>query len=229
MMIEQWRELVSASRTAGLWGERALDALERADGVTHRYIDAILEIEHRTGRACNGLDEVDAPSVTAAQREDATAYLAASRAFRRAIVQVEMVQGRLHGSIIGARPCVVQGRNPMDVVPVLVYDTATQPLMPGVRAVMQRARRLLYAVDDAELILEVSPERTPDRLRLMGQILDGGEPVAGAVVRLVGSEARAETTDDEGEFRMGELSARAYELTVELADANWAMVPLALG
>ena len=117
----------------------------------------------------------------------------------------------------------------MDIVPVLVYDTAAQPLMPGVRAVLQRARRLLYSAADAELVLEVSPERMPDRLRLMGQLLDGGEPVAGAVVRLVGSEACAEMTDDEGEFRMGELSARAYELTVELADANWATVPLALG
>ena len=117
----------------------------------------------------------------------------------------------------------------MDIVPMLVYDTAAQPLMPGVRAVVQRARRLLYSANDAELVLQMSPERTPDRLRLMGQLLDGGEPVAGAVVRVVGSEARAETTDDEGEFRMGELSARAYELTVELADESWAMVPITLG
>ena len=39
----------------------------------------------------------------------------------------------------------------------LVYDTKAQPLSSGVRAVLQRARRLLYAADETELVLQIAP------------------------------------------------------------------------
>ena len=120
------------------------------------------------------------------------------------------------------------GAQPPRMVLVLVYDTAAEPLAPGIRAVVQRARRLMYSADDAELVLEVSPERTPRLLRLFGQLLDDGEPVEGAIVHLAGSDAPARATDEEGEFRIGELPAGAYRLSIDLPDRGRATVPLPL-
>jgi len=108
----------------------------------------------------------------------------------------------------------------------LFYDTAAQPLAAGVRAVIQRARRLLYSADDTELVLQISPEPTPNRLRLIGQILDEGLPVEAAGVHLDGLAESAHTTDEEGEFRVIELPARAYRLTIDLADGRVGVTPL---
>lgn len=108
----------------------------------------------------------------------------------------------------------------------LVYDTAAQPLSAGVRAVVQRARRLLYSADAAEIIIQLSPEQAPGRLRLIGQILDEGLPVGAAGVRLDGPEVFTDTTDEEGEFRVVELPAGAYRLTIDFADRRVAVTPL---
>ena len=97
----------------------------------------------------------------------------------------------------------------------LVYDTSAQPLPSGVRAVIQRARRLLFAADDLEVVLQVSPEAAPERLKVMGQVLAEGLPVADAGVRLDGPAGpRAWTADREGEFRFAELPAGDYVLEV---------------
>lgn len=44
----------------------------------------------------------------------------------------------------------------------LVYDTKAQPLSSGVRTAVQRARRLMFATDDTELLLLIAPDRQPD-------------------------------------------------------------------
>ena len=98
----------------------------------------------------------------------------------------------------------------------LVYDTKTQPLASGVRAVVVRGRRLLYAVEATELILQILVERRPDHVRLIGQVLDEGMPVDGAMVSLRGtSTALRRVTDDEGEFRVTELPTGSYGLDIE--------------
>ena len=51
----------------------------------------------------------------------------------------------------------------------LVYDTKAQPLSSGVRAVVQRARRVLYAADETELVLQIGPDKQADRMKLAGQ------------------------------------------------------------
>jgi len=98
----------------------------------------------------------------------------------------------------------------------LVYDTKTQPLASGVRAAVVRGRRLLYAVEATELVLQIIVERRPDHVRLIGQVLDEGMPVDGAMVSLRGaSTARRRVTDDEGEFRVTELPTGSYGLDIE--------------
>jgi len=98
----------------------------------------------------------------------------------------------------------------------LVYDTKTQSLASGVRAVVQRGRRLLYAAAATELVLQITLDRRPDHVRLIGQVLDEGMPVEGATVDLHReSTAIHQATDDEGEFRVNELPFGIYDLDIE--------------
>ncbi len=101
----------------------------------------------------------------------------------------------------------------------LVYDTKAQPLPTGVRAVMQqRARRMLFAADETELVLQVSADTSPDQLRIVGQILDEGMPVEGAAVHFEGPRRIHESTDEEGEFRVSELPKGSYVLAIGTHD-----------
>jgi hypothetical protein len=97
----------------------------------------------------------------------------------------------------------------------LVYDTKTQALATGIRAAMQRSRRLLYAVDEMELVFQVTPAGQQQRVRLFGQILDDGVPVEGAAVSLRGpSTAFDGETDEDGEFKVADLHVGRYDLDV---------------
>ena len=97
----------------------------------------------------------------------------------------------------------------------LVYDTRSQPLSSGIRAVVQRARRLLYAADETELVLQVAPGKQADRLKLAGQVLEDGMPVEGAAVSLRGPASHAEETDEEGEFLITSVPKGAYSLDIK--------------
>jgi hypothetical protein len=109
----------------------------------------------------------------------------------------------------------------------LVYDTKAQPLPSGVRAVMQRARRLLYAADETELVLQIAPGKQAERFTLAGQMLEIGSPVEGARVKLHGPEGNVhETTDDEGEFQIGSLPRGRYSLEVESPERLIRALPL---
>ena len=101
------------------------------------------------------------------------------------------------------------------IVASLVYDTRTQPLSSGIRAVVQRARRLLYAADETELVLQVAPGKQADRLKLAGQVLEDGMPVEGAVVSLHGPASHDEETDEEGEFLITSVPKGAYSLDIK--------------
>jgi hypothetical protein len=98
----------------------------------------------------------------------------------------------------------------------LVYDTRAQPLPSGVRTAIQRGRELLYAADEAELVLRVTPDPRPAHVRLAGQVLEEGVPVEGATVSLRGDAGAADrTTDEDGEFRVVGLPAGGYALAVD--------------
>ena len=98
----------------------------------------------------------------------------------------------------------------------LVYDTEAQPLSSGIRAVIMRARRLLYAAGETELVLQVAPGKRSEQFTLTGQVLDDGMPAEGAAVTLQGPAGdRHEATDEEGEFMISPLSPGSYGLEVE--------------
>jgi hypothetical protein len=112
----------------------------------------------------------------------------------------------------------------------LVYDTKAQPLNSGVRAVTQRARRVLYAADETELVLQIAPDRQSDRLKLAGQVLDEGMPIEGAAVSLLGPSSKevAQETDEDGEFQIGALVKGEYSLEIDTPARSLSVAPLDL-
>lgn len=101
----------------------------------------------------------------------------------------------------------------------LVYDTRSQPLPRGVRGVVQRARRMLFAADDYELLLQVSRGGSPDRFKIMGQFWSAGAPLAGAAVRLEGPSSISNwATDGAGQFRLTEMPWGSYSIEVGTGD-----------
>ena len=112
----------------------------------------------------------------------------------------------------------------------LVYDTKAQPLSAGVRATGQRARRFLYAAEEAELVIQVSPDRQPDHHKLSGQVLRDGEPVPWAAIVLSGRGRPAETeADDEGSFRFRSVVEGSYDLEIWADDDLIVCTPVVLG
>jgi hypothetical protein len=111
----------------------------------------------------------------------------------------------------------------------LVYDTKAQPLTPGVRAVVQRARRVLYAADETELVLQIAPDRQADRMKLAGQVLDDGMPIEGAAVNLQGAARNTDhETDEDGEFSIGALPRGEYSLQIDTPSRQLSVTPLEL-
>jgi hypothetical protein len=101
------------------------------------------------------------------------------------------------------------------VTPELVYDTRDRPLAAGVRSVGGPARRMLFAADETELVIQMTPERSPGRVRLMGQVLDNGMPIGGASVQLNGpTGVRVKSTDEEGQFRVADVQKGSYLLEI---------------
>jgi hypothetical protein len=82
----------------------------------------------------------------------------------------------------------------------LIYDTQTVSLPHGVRTVRGHERRLLFTAGAYEIVLEVVAGEAAGWLRLAGQLLVDGEPVAGAVVTL--DEGGSVESDEEGRFKL---------------------------
>ena len=108
----------------------------------------------------------------------------------------------------------------------LVYDTKSQPLSSGVRAAVQRARRLMFAAEETELLLLIAPDRQPERVWVLGQVIDEGVPLEGAAVLVQGDvETVGRATDGEGEFRVAELPKGSYGFEIETASRIVTVAP----
>jgi hypothetical protein len=101
----------------------------------------------------------------------------------------------------------------------LIYDTRAQPLPVGVRVVAQGARRLLFVAEEFEVVLHVSPDPLPNRVRVLGQVWSAGVPLPAATVRLGGPlELADEMTDSEGQFRLAALPKGGYSIGIDTAE-----------
>ncbi|MFN8523341.1 MAG: carboxypeptidase-like regulatory domain-containing protein [Chloroflexota bacterium] len=124
-----------------------------------------------------------------------------------------------HGA--GAAPPDDRAATQRELLAHVTYDTRSTPMPLGVRAVAQRARTLLFAAQDYEVMLQVSSEATPDRLKLIGQVMSCGMPVTQARVAVNGAGlALHDFSDDDGQFRFGDVPWGSYELAVTAGDAT---------
>ena len=101
----------------------------------------------------------------------------------------------------------------------LIYDTRAQPLPAGVRLVAPRIRRLLFMAEEFEVVLQVSPDPSPNRVKVIGQVWSEGVPVVGATVRLAGPAGLTnQVTDLEGQFRLAALPRGDYSIEIGMAE-----------
>jgi hypothetical protein len=109
----------------------------------------------------------------------------------------------------------------------LVYDTGTQSLPRGLRAVGTRSRCLFLTAEEFEVMLEVQPDSSPEHRALTGSVMREGLPLEGALVRLDGPLAQTlPATDADGAFRGSGLPRGDY--AVEIEDGEYVIVLPAL-
>lgn len=122
-----------------------------------------------------------------------------------------------------------QGRR---LVATLAYDTRLEALPRGVRTVNRDEQRLLFLVEEYEVLLKVSADAASGLLGLSGQILADGLPATRADVALVGPlqqgrpirQAAPQAVDDDGGFRLPGLPLGTYRLDVAVG-ADSIVVP----
>ena len=101
------------------------------------------------------------------------------------------------------------------LIAALIYDLAPRAARVGVRGAGTAGRKLLFAADEYEVMIQGSPDARPSRHLLVGQVSWDGEPVPQATILLDGVSHSAETdADSDGSFRFANLEAGNYQLDV---------------
>ncbi len=110
---------------------------------------------------------------------------------------------------------------------LLRFDSAgASPLAFGMRSSGSAMRQLLYSLEGRDIDLRVAPAADAGRFELSGQILG---PDAGGTVLAVrgdGSDEVSAALDALGEFRIAQLAAGTWHLTLELGDFAIDLPPL---
>jgi hypothetical protein len=101
------------------------------------------------------------------------------------------------------------------LIATLVYELTARTAPAGVRSTGTAGRKLLFAADQYEVMIQGSPDARPSRHLLLGQVSWDGEPVPQATVLLENASHRAETdADSDGSFRFPGLENGSYQLDV---------------
>ena len=116
------------------------------------------------------------------------------------------------------------------VMAALSFDNwATPAFAPGLRQASGTTRHLLYSTQGRDIDLRIVPHS--GRYAIAGQIL--GPDASGVVeLRLLAGDASSCQTaplDDLGEFRLGDLAAGTYGMTLRLATTHIELPPIEVG
>jgi hypothetical protein len=85
----------------------------------------------------------------------------------------------------------------------------------GMRGGAAAVHRLLFAVDEYEVVVQGASRPKQQGQEVTGQILRDGDPVPSAAILLAGATQRVETeADEDGSFRFGGIAEGSYELDV---------------
>jgi hypothetical protein len=89
----------------------------------------------------------------------------------------------------------------------LLFDSAKSPALAGVRSVAAGPRQLLFGLGDHRIDLRMEPQLDSDKVMIMGQVLDSGNPQQllskiPVSLHLEGKLVAASETNDFGEFQL---------------------------
>ncbi len=113
----------------------------------------------------------------------------------------------------------------------LVFDSAEQGLLAGVRGQSASARQLLYKLGSICIDLRVQPTPGSDSVVLIGQLLDSTRPTHGISDILVsllskGAAISHKKTNNFGEFDFGFEALRETQLAFGLETSRTIVVPV---
>jgi hypothetical protein len=120
------------------------------------------------------------------------------------------------------------------LVATLVYDTRRQALPAGIRGAGTGRHRLLFTVDQYEVMVNEAVGAQAGQRAVMGQVLWRGDPLPQATVVLSGTgwqaQIAAETdVDEEGCFRFPAIARGSYQLDVYVPNDLIVCTPVAIG
>jgi hypothetical protein len=118
------------------------------------------------------------------------------------------------------------------LVGALVYDSHWPASLVGVRGVSSDCHRLLFTVDQWEVVVSETPGSRPGARNVVGQLLWRGDPISQASVVLSepsrDSDSEADV-DREGCFRLSDIVPGGYRLDILVPDGVIVCAPVAIG
>ncbi len=120
------------------------------------------------------------------------------------------------------------------LVATLSFDSGMEPTLAGFRAVNAQEgsdRQLVYAVEVADVALNIHSAARDDRLDIDGQVLPTGDAALGtfSVQLLQGADEHGITTTDElGEFGFRDVPPGAYEMVLSNDQVEITIAPIEL-
>jgi hypothetical protein len=116
----------------------------------------------------------------------------------------------------------------------LLFDSALQPIIVGVRGSSPVVRQLLYKSGTVCIDMRMQPKPGSDSVVIMGQLLDSAKPdhgVSGIPVSLLcqGDTVSRARTNDVGEFDFGITALDHLQLVFGIGDSRTIVVPVPNG
>jgi hypothetical protein len=132
-----------------------------------------------------------------------------------------------------ARKAIPLARGPVEFARLL-FDSAMQPAMAGVRGTASIVRQLLYRSGSMCIDMRMQPKPGSDSMVLIGQLLDSARPnqgMSGVPVSLLcnGDTVSRGKTNDVGEFDFGMTAHSQLQLVFGIGDSRTIVVPVPEG
>ena len=124
----------------------------------------------------------------------------------------------------------VPKKNRLDIA-TLLFDSALQPSVAGVRGTAAVARQLLYKSGTVCIDMRMQPKPGSDSVVLVGQVLDSAKPdrgIGGIPVSLIsqGEKVSHGKTNDIGEFDFGIELRNQMQLVLGIGKGRAIIVPI---
>jgi len=131
------------------------------------------------------------------------------------------------------RKAIPSRQGPLELAKLL-FDSALQPAMAGVRGTASIVRQLLYKSGSVCIDMRMQPKPGSDSMVLIGQLMDSAKPdqgMGGVPVSLLckGDTVSMGTTNDVGEFDFGIMANAQLQVVFGIGDTRTIIVPVPEG